>query len=249
MAKVNGKSLSFGFNIENEIKDIQGFTTTLGGSPNAVTQTSRSYRVDSNDINTYDFAGDAFFTGSFKFKASYDWEPSNVSGPVTNFSMNYEEKCDFWSGCDGNKGSFKVDKIPKNSLDFQEIISLQPKQIASKMLKGNDIITGSNYNDTLLGYDGNDTLIGGKGTNKLKGGKGKDTFKLDKKGVQKILDYEKGVDLIDIPGNKSSWSKYGYYQKSKKEILFGFYKDNLKEDYLISIKSKSAIVIDDIVFK
>ena len=249
---INGEhfreKLGFGFSIENELKDIQDFTTQVGRYSTNVTQTSRSYRVTNDNQYTFDFLGNAFLTGNFTYKNSYDWEPSNVSGPITDFSMNYKENCDYFDGCDGNTGSFAADKLGKYQIQFKDFISLQPRKLASKMLGGNDKITGSNYDDQLKGYNGNDIIAGGKGKNKCTGGKGSDTFKFDKKGIQIITDFDAREDNIDLPGKPSSWGKYGYYQKSKKQIYFGYYKDDLSDDYRMSMKSKQPISIDDIQF-
>lgn len=244
MAKVSGKKLGFGFSIENEIKDIQSFTTQVSSFSPSVTKTSRSYRVVNTNPYSFDWLGTAFFTGNFKYKG-WDWKAEAVRGTISDFSMNYKENCDLY-GCDGNTGTFSVDKLGKYSMDFQDFISLQPKKVSQKFLKGNDTITGSNYNDTLKGYDGNDKLVGGKGTNKLYGGKGEDTFSMDKNGVQKIMDFNAKEDIIDLPGQPSSWSKYGHVQTSKKNMFFGMYGETSKDNYFISLKSKQAFAIEDL---
>ena len=62
------------------------------------------------------------------------------------------------------------------------------------------------------------------------------------------MDYNAKEDSIDLPGSPSSWGKYGYLSKSNKEILFGYYEDDISKEYLMSIKSKQPITIDDINF-
>ncbi|MDA0967555.1 MAG: M10 family metallopeptidase C-terminal domain-containing protein [Proteobacteria bacterium] len=89
--------------------------------------------------------------------------------------------------------------------------------------KGNDVLKGQQGHDTLFGQAGNDQLFGGEGNDILKGGSGNDKllgqagvdilyggsdadtfiFKAIKdssisKGVDTIMDFEDGIDLIDI---------------------------------------------------
>ncbi len=63
-------------------------------------------------------------------------------------------------------------------------------------------LEGKDGNDILKGGSGDDTLIGGKGTNHLWGGEGADSFVIDKNGLQRIKDFERGVDKIDMAGSK-----------------------------------------------
>jgi hypothetical protein len=68
--------------------------------------------------------------------------------------------------------------------------------------KGDDRLTGDDGDDLLRGADGDDTLLGGTGQDALKGGRGKDTFAftgLDD-GKDKILDFGRGGDRIDLSG-------------------------------------------------
>ena len=69
---------------------------------------------------------------------------------------------------------------------------------------GADLLRGHNDDDSLAGGDGNDTLIGGLGVDSLRGGVGSDRFVLVS-GVTTdqdiILDYEDGVDLLDLTGS------------------------------------------------
>ncbi len=73
---------------------------------------------------------------------------------------------------------------------------------------GNDRLNGDGGNDRLFGNAGNDTLIGGAGADTMIGGGGRDTFLFRAAsdspsstpfgGVDKILDFESGVDKIDL---------------------------------------------------
>lgn len=68
--------------------------------------------------------------------------------------------------------------------------------------KGDDTLTGDDGDDLLKGADGDDTLLGGTGHDALKGGRGKDTFAFDAlgEGRDKILDFGRGGDRIDLSG-------------------------------------------------
>ena len=67
---------------------------------------------------------------------------------------------------------------------------------------GNDLLRGNNGNDTLNGGNGNDTLRGENGYDILTGGAGADHFvfqsSLIPANADTILDFERGVDLIDL---------------------------------------------------
>ncbi|MCP5072265.1 MAG: calcium-binding protein [Rhodobacteraceae bacterium] len=65
---------------------------------------------------------------------------------------------------------------------------------------GNDTLFGEKGKDFLKGQSGDDTLNGGKAKDKLKGGDGADIFVFDgpKFGKDKIIDFEDGIDLIDM---------------------------------------------------
>ena len=69
---------------------------------------------------------------------------------------------------------------------------------------GADKLFGQNNNDNLQGGYGNDTLIGGLGLDSLQGDAGSDRFQLVS-GVtadrDMILDYEDGIDILDLTGS------------------------------------------------
>ena len=72
---------------------------------------------------------------------------------------------------------------------------------------GNDTITGNSVanvlnggagNDRIKGLNGDDTLIGGLGIDDLTGGAGRDTFVFGDLSVDKIRDFDSGMDKIDL---------------------------------------------------
>jgi Ca2+-binding RTX toxin-like protein len=66
---------------------------------------------------------------------------------------------------------------------------------------GNDVIVGGSGDDVLLGEAGDDILTGGAGGDVLAGGSGIDTFRfLTGWGSDAILDFQNGIDRIDMSG-------------------------------------------------
>ncbi|MEM9062146.1 MAG: M10 family metallopeptidase C-terminal domain-containing protein [Pseudomonadota bacterium] len=69
-------------------------------------------------------------------------------------------------------------------------------------ITGNDdqnVLRGGAGRDRLISYGGDDTLHGGAGGDILQGGTGADLFRFDVgTGTDYILDYEVGIDLIDV---------------------------------------------------
>ncbi len=67
---------------------------------------------------------------------------------------------------------------------------------------GNNILSGGSGDDSVFGSDGNDTLFGNEGNNTLTGGAGADVFAIGfavGTGVDRITDFELGVDRIGVP--------------------------------------------------
>jgi serralysin len=87
----------------------------------------------------------------------------------------------------------------------------------------NEVIIGDNYGNDLSGGDGNDIIYGGGGQDTLKGGKGHDTFLyLDKsestlKSPDKILDFETGIDQIDLSALKIKSTEEIYLSYDEKD--------------------------------
>ena len=67
---------------------------------------------------------------------------------------------------------------------------------------GDNTLVGTSGSDTLNGFGGNDTLDGLGGTNTLTGGTGTDTFIVSQRdgNTTRIIDFEDGVELIDLSG-------------------------------------------------
>jgi Ca2+-binding RTX toxin-like protein len=63
---------------------------------------------------------------------------------------------------------------------------------------GDDLMIGNDLNNKLVGNDGDDILIGGLGKDDLTGGAGADTFVFQDTSMDKIRDFQTGVDKIDL---------------------------------------------------
>jgi serralysin len=71
---------------------------------------------------------------------------------------------------------------------------------------GNDYLIGDTGNDWLYGESGRDILLGGAGNDVLSGGSHADTFRFNGKwGRDKVLDFQDGIDSIDLRGNGLSF--------------------------------------------
>jgi Ca2+-binding RTX toxin-like protein len=76
--------------------------------------------------------------------------------------------------------------------------------------QGNDIIYGGQGNDKLYGGDGDDILRSKGGNDKFWGGAGADTFIYSSQsGRDKIMDFETGVDVIDL----HKWKAVNSFEK------------------------------------
>ena len=156
-----------------------------------------------------------------------------------------------WTTDMQEKCVLEVKGIKRQALSFQDILTLNPEKVASRILKGNDKITGSPTDDKLISYEGNDILDGGKGNNTLTGGKGKDIFKITggKYGKHIITDYNPEEDKIDLPGKPGKSGKtYSWRQKSRNTIFIYDINNASRNNYRLSITSDQPIVMDDIQF-
>ncbi|MFM7423620.1 MAG: hypothetical protein ACKO7W_01235 [Elainella sp.] len=66
--------------------------------------------------------------------------------------------------------------------------------------KGNDQLLGGADDDRLFGDNGDDRLEGGQGVDVVEGGRGRDTFVLlGNNNADRILDFQPGIDQLDLP--------------------------------------------------
>ncbi|HEY0326155.1 MAG TPA: M10 family metallopeptidase C-terminal domain-containing protein, partial [Allosphingosinicella sp.] len=102
----------------------------------------------------------------------------------------------------------------KSAIDYTLVANVENLVLTHGALKGtgnelDNVITGNDLGNLLKGEAGNDTLIGGDGIDYLVGGAGADIFVAEITGekvasrmgyhsLDLILDFEKGVDKIDV---------------------------------------------------
>lgn len=130
---------------------------------------------------------------------------------------------------------------------------------------GNDTVKGGNGHDSILGGNGNDKLVGNQGKDRLDGGAGKDlldggpgndtliggggrdTFLFSNgSGLDKILDFQDNVDLLDLTGlGLSSVKEALSYAKntSSGDVRFDFGDG----DVLVVLDLQKASLSDDIL--
>jgi Ca2+-binding RTX toxin-like protein len=103
---------------------------------------------------------------------------------------------------------------------FDDIVTLSDGNDNANGAGGDDWISGGKGKDKLTGGDGDDVLSGGTQNDKLRGGGGVDDFlfdvKLKKAGLDKLPDYESGVDHLVL--SQSVFKKLDEGVLSKKEI-------------------------------
>jgi Ca2+-binding RTX toxin-like protein len=135
---------------------------------------------------------------------------STKTGAEANETLYASKSDDFIDGGEGD------DWIGGGGCDF--LIQLSGRFLWDR--DGNDQFNGGAGNDELYGYGGNDSLVGGTGNDRLDGGRGNDiliggtgldtlvgdsgidTFTINAigEGLDTILDFEVGIDLIDLRG-------------------------------------------------
>lgn len=139
-----------------------------------------------------------------------------LRGGMGNDTLVGEEGDDVLDGGDGNdniNGGFGWDSLTGGAGDdylfgFQDSDFLDGGTGADRLLGGNgdDTLIGGDGNDILSGDAGNDVLYGGLGFDILMGKSGFDTFifnsvaELDDGNPDRIKDFERGSDIIDVSG-------------------------------------------------
>ncbi len=103
---------------------------------------------------------------------------------------------------------------------------------------GNDYLVGEAGNDWLYGESGQDTLIGGAGSDVLSGGSHADTFRFSGKwGSDKILDFQDGIDLIDLRGTGLNFEKLSIATGNGDM-------DRIADDVIIKANGQSIVLLN-----
>ena len=277
MARLSGKTLSFGYSIEGELHKMQTFFThlnyldanSLEPSNASYSYQSRQYKVAFDDPSGHPFYGEFVFSGNFSSPAS---QFSGTEGKVTSFSANYKEYCSL-DDCRDMSGFFRVSDIGKHNIELYQLLSLASGDTARWIMRGNDTVTGSNYNDTLIGRRGEDVLKGLKGSDIIRGGSGDDTL-FGGNGNDKLFGGEgintlyggRGADTFILENHSTQIIKGFNYNKDKVDLPdeqseYYFDQENSKKTYikdyrryvggyriLAVLNSKEAYVIADVSF-
>lgn len=89
---------------------------------------------------------------------------------------------------------------------------------------GFDQLFGNPGSDTIDGGAGNDVRQGGDGRDSLSGGAGADTFKFTVTGsVDRILDWEEGVDVLDFTADGLDFDDFVFISSSSARLRGGGY--------------------------
>ena len=180
MAWFNGRTLSFGFSIEDQLNNIQAFFSALtyvethfpSSSTVSYAYADQKYSVLNEDPFGAPIHGEIAFVGDFSPPREIF---ADIEGRVKSFSVKYNEFCGL-SNCNNISGSFRVSKIGTHNIELYQLLGLwTSRKVTALITKGSDHIIGSNYSDTLVGGKGNDVLNGGGGNDVLNGGAGADT--------------------------------------------------------------------------
>lgn len=78
---------------------------------------------------------------------------------------------------------------------------------------GRDYLFGDRGIDALRGGRGQDTLDGGRANDRLFGDAGADTFILRDQGVDRVLDFEKGLDRIQVETGADNFDDLALFQR------------------------------------
>ncbi|MEX0971111.1 MAG: M10 family metallopeptidase C-terminal domain-containing protein [Paracoccaceae bacterium] len=116
---------------------------------------------------------------------------------------------------------------------------------------GNDILNGYGGRDEIYGHGGDDILIDGRGTDRLYGGTGADIFRFRDDGKRDfIMDFEIGIDRIDLSDYAMLYSIYGIEIQSRKNGALLTYRDDEIRIFTMDVSSltEADFSADDFIF-
>jgi len=103
-----------------------------------------------------------------------------------------------------DNGGTDTDETPDTiTFDVSDIVDTMKGTKSGDKLRGTDgadSLLGKGGNDKLWGNAGDDSLVGGAGDDTLWGGEGADAFVYTGAGRDRIMDFETGIDTIDLSG-------------------------------------------------
>ncbi len=110
---------------------------------------------------------------------------------------------------------------------------------------GDDVLHGDAGRDMILGGEGNDTIAGGADNDRILGGNGADVFEFDyagSNGVDAILDFEDGTDLIHAQG-VTGFDDLVIVEKNGHAVVF-----NGGQGLILLNTSATDVTADDFIF-
>lgn len=127
----------------------------------------------------------------FEGKFSSNVFSQSISGNATSWKLSHKKTGDLTFKFTGIKLSASAVLAAAKTKSKKD-----DRKLVEKMLAGNDLFIGSQFNDVLYGYDGNDTLRGGSGNDKLDGGSGD----------HDRASYENSSQAIQATLNRGEWA-------------------------------------------
>lgn len=187
MSATHGNDLITGTHMADHISLLKGHDYFVGGDCNDTVRGGKGndtiYGEGGNDVMTGNRGRDKLYGGDGDDKLSGRQGNDKLYGDTGEDTLlGNQGKDKLWGGAgddhlNGNSGN--------DTLNGED---------------GADQLRGGGGADRLYGGSGDDTLYGGKGNDVLFGGAGSDVFILTSTaGVERIKDFEDGIDKIDVP--------------------------------------------------
>jgi Ca2+-binding RTX toxin-like protein len=187
--------------------------STVGANRDVISDFAEGDKIDLSAVGATTFIGGDMF--------------SNRAGQVRAVTLSDQTIIEYDADGDG-RADMQIELSGPISLDRLDFVGLAGVATSGNdelmgtagndsinALAGNDLIYGYNGTDTLDGGAGNDVLVGGLGRDMLRGGTGADVFLFEQAadstgaGRDAILDFQPGVDRIDLSAVGYNWSFIG----------------------------------------
>ncbi|MEL7468886.1 MAG: LamG-like jellyroll fold domain-containing protein [Pseudomonadota bacterium] len=120
-----------------------------------------------------------------------------------------------------------VDTVLADNIEVVQAVGVESLALMGNALDnyvtgnaGNNVLRGGAGDDRVQGRDGNDLLEGGEGSDVLEGGAGADIFKFSRgDDINRILDFEQGVDTLDLSAINTRFNALDIYDGSAGAVV------------------------------
>ncbi|MGD1923340.1 MAG: calcium-binding protein [Paracoccaceae bacterium] len=120
-----------------------------------------------------------------------------------------------------------VDTVLADNIEVVQAVGVESLALMGNALDnyvtgnaGNNVLRGGAGDDRVQGRDGNDLLEGGEGSDVLEGGTGADIFKFSRgDDINRILDFEQGVDTLDLSAINTRFNALDIYDGSAGAVV------------------------------